>query len=468
MTTRPLSLSRRAGELRLRAAVLAALSALALALLMLPRLPAAALTVTTPVTGNTTWFDALGAPYGGCGMPQANLDSQDFIALNVFNTPNDYAYSTRPVPAGTKVGAWDNGRNCGRWVQVTVGDYCTGINDGAPGQAFCRNGSYVADGYNGGVLNMLVADSCGDANAWCRDDPYHIDLAKASLNRFVKNGATVTDMYPNHFNNRHMTWQFISAPNYSGDIKVGFLQGAQSWWGAIAVSHLANGIHGVEYFANGAWQTANMNSDMGQSYLTAPVTAGGTQFQIRVRDANDALINNGRVYTFSLPASCGSSCPAAYTEVAYTTSGGPSGSPSASASASASPRPSTSPSASPSPSPSASPSPSPSQSPSPSPSGQGGACTATLSLSSQWQGGWQGQVTVTAGAAAISAWTVKFTTPSGASITQLWNGVLTVSGSNVTVKNQTYNGSLTARASTTFGFTATGSPFNVPLTCTSP
>jgi len=24
---------------------------------------------------------------------------------------------------------------------------------------------------------MLVADSCGNANAWCRDDPYHLDLA---------------------------------------------------------------------------------------------------------------------------------------------------------------------------------------------------------------------------------------------------------------------------------------------------
>ncbi|MDI1464437.1 cellulose binding domain-containing protein [Catellatospora sp. KI3] len=456
MTTGPLSPTRRARALRLRAAVLAALSALALAVLMLPRLPAAALTVTTPVTGNTTWFDALGAPYGGCGLPQADLDSQDFIALNVFNTPGDYAYSTRPVPAGTKVGAWDNGRNCGRWVQVTVGDYCTGINDGAPGQAFCRNGSYVADGYNGGVLNMLVADSCGDANAWCRDDPYHIDLAKASLNRFVKNGAPLADLYPNHFNNRHMTWQFIPAPNYSGDIEIGFMRGAQSWWGAIAVNHLANGIHGVEYFANGAWQAASMNSDMGQSYITAPVTSGGTQFQIRVRDANDVLINNGRVYTFSLPASCGSSCPGAYTEVAYTTSGGPSGSPSATASASASP----------SPSPSASPSASPS--PSPSPSGQAGACTATGSVSSQWQGGWQGQITVTAGAAPISAWTVRFTLPAGASITQLWNGVLTVSGSTATVKNATYNGSLNARGSTTFGFTASGTPFTVPLTCTSP
>ena len=27
---------------------------------------------------------------------------------------------------------FDNGLNCGRWVQVTIGNYCTGVNDGAP------------------------------------------------------------------------------------------------------------------------------------------------------------------------------------------------------------------------------------------------------------------------------------------------------------------------------------------------
>jgi len=72
------------------------------------------------------------------------------------------------------VGIRNNGLNCGRWVQVTVGDFCTGVNDGAPGQPFCRNGSWVSDAYNGAVLTMLVADSCGDSNAGCRDDPYTV------------------------------------------------------------------------------------------------------------------------------------------------------------------------------------------------------------------------------------------------------------------------------------------------------
>ena len=144
---------------------MAALVAVCLgALLVLVQLPARALTApdpSNPVIGNGTWFSGLGAPYGGCGLPQANIDSQDFVALNVYNTPGDYSFYPRPITGAnaSKIGMWNNGLNCGRWVQVKVSDYCTGVNDGAPGQAFCRNGSWVSDAYNGATLNMLVADS---------------------------------------------------------------------------------------------------------------------------------------------------------------------------------------------------------------------------------------------------------------------------------------------------------------------
>ena len=238
-------------------------------LLLAAQLPASAIDVSgtpSPVTGNATHFDGLGAPYGGCGMPQANLDSQDFIALNVFNTPGNYSQFPRPVPPAQAgiLGMFDNGLNCGRWVKVSIGDFCTGTNDGAQNEPFCRNGSWIADKYNGATLNMLVADSCGDSNAWCRDDPYHIDLHTDSINRFQLNGQPVGDLL-DHWNNRQVTWQFISAPNYSGDINIGFMQGAQVYWPAISVSHLANGIHGVQYLsANGTWVSAAMDSDMGR------------------------------------------------------------------------------------------------------------------------------------------------------------------------------------------------------------
>nr|WP_169739888.1 cellulose binding domain-containing protein [Actinospica robiniae] len=135
--------------------------------------------------------------------------------------------------------------------------------------------------------------------------------------------------------------------------------------------------------------------------------------------------------------------------------------------ASASPSPSASRSASPSPSPS--PSKSASAPPSPSASATtpvpSGACAAAYVTQTSWSGGFQGLVTVTAGSSAITGWTVKWTLVSGQTITELWNGTLTTSGSNVTVTNASYNGALTAGSSTTFGFTANGSASSPTVSC---
>jgi len=403
--------------------------------LTLSQAPAQALTAfdtPAPVTGNATWFSGLGGPYGGCGMTQDALETQNFVALNVYDTPGDSTFYQRPMAASlaSKMGMWNNGHNCGRWVQVSIGDYCAGLNDGALGQPFCRNGSWVADKYNGATLNMIVADSCGDSNGWCRDDPFHLDLSRSSLNLFQLNGVPVGDMDPGSWNNRHISWKFIPAPSYGGDIQVGFLQGAQSWWAAIAVSHLANGIHGIEYYANSTWTAATMDGDMGQAYILQPLVAGGTNFQIRVRDVTDTLINGGRVYSFSLPASCGAQCSPAYTQVSYTTSTGPT--------------------------------------PTPTPTPTNSACTATYQTSNSWSGGFQGQVTVTAGTAAINGWTVKWNLAGGQAIGSTWNGTFTTSGSTVTVKNVAYNGVLTSKASTSFGFVGTGTPSTPTVSCTSP
>ncbi len=267
-----------AGSRRARRALLATLATLGSAVaLLLAAVPASAINVSgtpSPVTGNATWFTGLGSPYGGCGLPQSALDSQNFLALNVQNSPGVYSNVPRPISAAnaSEIGMFDNGLNCGRWVQVTIGNYCTGTNDGAPNQPFCRNGSWVADQYNGATLDMIVADSCDDGNAWCKDDPYHVDLAQASLNLFQLNGQPVGTMYPNHRNNRQVSWQFITAPNYTGDIKIGAIQGAQTYWPAIAISHLPNGIHGVQYFANGSWVNAGMDSD----YADPPVMPTGS------------------------------------------------------------------------------------------------------------------------------------------------------------------------------------------------
>ncbi len=99
-----------------------------------------------------------------------------------------------------------------------------------------------------------------------------------------------------------------------------------------------------------------------------------------------------------------------------------------------------------------------------------GACSASFKVTNAWSGNFQGEVTVQAGNTAVNGWTVRWTNPSGQSISQLWNGVLAQSGSNVTVTPADWNNVIPANGSQVFGFlsTATGTPALNNLTCSSP
>jgi len=95
-------------------------------------------------------------------------------------------------------------------------------------------------------------------------------------------------------------------------------------------------------------------------------------------------------------------------------------------------------------------------------------CRATYQSTGSWPGGFQGEVAVTnTGTTATNGWTVKWTFPSGQTITQLWNGVAVQTGSAVTVTNAAYNGALSAGQSTTFGFTGSVNATNTPPTAVS-
>ncbi|NUS16548.1 MAG: cellulose-binding protein [Streptomyces sp.] len=453
---------RRRPPRRLLAALATAVAAaLVYVLTMLPAPAATPNADAADVVGNATHFDGLGQPYGGCGMPQSELDLPDFVALNVFNTPGDYTMYQRPVPASQSsiIGAWNNGHNCGRYVQVTIGDYCTGTNDGAANQPFCRNGSWVSDQYNGATLTMLVADSCADPNAWCRDDPNHLDLDTASLGHFTQNGSTVSGL-ADRWNNRHVSWHYVSAPNYTGDIKIGFLQGAQRYWGAISVSHLPNGVHGVEYYSAGAWHDAQMNGDMGQSFILDPITSGGTDFRIRVRDVTDGYVFGGRTYDFSLPASCSGQCSAAYTGVSYTTGGGSGTTPPTTPTST----PPTTPTSTPPTSPTTSVTPTVTTTTPPAT----GTCTAAVTVTNSWSGGFQVDATVkNTGTVPIGGWAVRLTLPSGVQVSSIWNAAVDPSAPATTMRNVSYNGSLQPSGTTSWGMTLNGSSQSLGTpTCT--
>ncbi|MBL0887388.1 lytic polysaccharide monooxygenase auxiliary activity family 9 protein [Myceligenerans indicum] len=97
--------------------------------------------------------------------------------------------------------------------------------------------------------------------------------------------------------------------------------------------------------------------------------------------------------------------------------------------------------------------------PEPSDPGDGTAgCTATVTVTNSWSGGYQADVTVTAGDSAISGWQVAV---DGATITQAWNA--TVSGDTLT--NADWNGALAAGGSTTAGFIGSGSADGLAAAC---
>jgi cellulase/cellobiase CelA1 len=69
-------------------------------------------------------------------------------------------------------------------------------------------------------------------------------------------------------------------------------------------------------------------------------------------------------------------------------------------------------------------------------------CQVAYSVSSQWQGGFGANVTVTNLGSPLNTWTLAWSFAPGQAITQLWNGSYTQSGTNITVTNASYNGTI--------------------------
>ncbi|MFG2435213.1 glycosyl hydrolase family 18 protein [Streptomyces sp. NPDC048508] len=94
------------------------------------------------------------------------------------------------------------------------------------------------------------------------------------------------------------------------------------------------------------------------------------------------------------------------------------------------------------------------------------SATASFTKTQDWGTGFGGQWTVkNTGTAAISSWTIEWDFPTGTSVTSAWDADVTHSGNHWTAKNKSYNGTLAAGASLSFGFNGAGpgSPSNCTL-----
>jgi chitin-binding protein len=91
-----------------------------------------------------------------------------------------------------------------------------------------------------------------------------------------------------------------------------------------------------------------------------------------------------------------------------------------------------------------------------------GDCTVSYNVTSQWNPGFQAEVTITNDSGAgINGWQLQWAFADGQQVTQLWGGIDTQSGANVSVNNETWNANIGANGgSVSFGFLGTWSGSN--------
>jgi len=79
-------------------------------------------------------------------------------------------------------------------------------------------------------------------------------------------------------------------------------------------------------------------------------------------------------------------------------------------------------------------------------------CRVTYSVTSQWQGGFGANVSLTNLGDPVGSWTLTWSFGAGQQVTQAWSATVTQTGAQVTARNAAWNGNLATNASTSFGF----------------
>ncbi|WP_404196798.1 cellulase family glycosylhydrolase [Streptomyces tauricus] len=98
----------------------------------------------------------------------------------------------------------------------------------------------------------------------------------------------------------------------------------------------------------------------------------------------------------------------------------------------------------------------------------GTSCSVGYRVSSEWPGGFQGEITIrNTGTAAIGGWKLVFAFANGQTVSNMWGGTPTQSGATVSVANASYTSTIPASGSVAVGFTANkGSVNTVPTAFT--
>lgn len=79
-------------------------------------------------------------------------------------------------------------------------------------------------------------------------------------------------------------------------------------------------------------------------------------------------------------------------------------------------------------------------------------CAVRYAVPSEWQGGFNADVTITNLGDPVSSWRLTWSYASGQRVTQAWNATVTQDGAQVTAVNASYNGSIGTNGTASFGF----------------
>ncbi len=90
-------------------------------------------------------------------------------------------------------------------------------------------------------------------------------------------------------------------------------------------------------------------------------------------------------------------------------------------------------------------------------------CSVNYAVSSQWQGGFGANVSITNLGDPLTGWTLTWSFGAGQTVTQAWNATVTQNGAAVTAANVAYNGSVATGGTVSFGFNGSSSGTTNPI-----
>ncbi len=215
------------------------------------------------------------------------------------------------------LGLYNNGLNCGRWVEADFDQQsCNDMTTATGISKFCPSVGNLT--YTAQKMQAYVFDSCEDNNGWCRDDAAHIDVDSGVINA-----------------NNYLQWTFIKNPYYSNpaapaslkDVWLAWFGQASQYWSYVAILNAENGISNVQYNigdpTNPTWISSHVlagdnnvtwssTSNNGQLWQIEPVNAltdtapsSNPLYQMRMFDYLGYPMKQGTIYQFNLNFSDG-------------------------------------------------------------------------------------------------------------------------------------------------------------------